>query len=333
MLAQQQRSSRPPLQSPYEPFDPYEDEETQRRAQNQGTSALLAGILGSMLNRGQGMDTALLNAQQARQGVYDRSREDYRIRTQDERQRQQDEDEGRRLDLYEENIRADNARAEAAAKAKAEQDAAERAAKEAARQAEVEENRRLVDKVRKVDPTLADQLSELVESERFPVGEAVGATSPKPREAEKGRWDVDSQGRQVYFPPGGGAPQYKGYIDPERATESRRTKVEAEVERRFDNWARTGLTMMQRASGLKQEEISAKRAELRAEVEAEMGAASPPPTGTNDGNGKGGDYDLASDPGYTPAVAAAARAKGFDVAAARRDRVTWAEIRKFLGLM
>lgn len=69
--------------TPYVPFDPYQDPETQRRASNAGRSAMFGGLLNSYLNRGQGVGDAFTGMQEARQGVVDRATQEAHIRAQE----------------------------------------------------------------------------------------------------------------------------------------------------------------------------------------------------------------------------------------------------------
>jgi hypothetical protein len=205
----------------------------------------------------------------------------------EERQRRMDEslEAARQAEI--ENKRIDNERIQAEYEAKRRDAETKAVTDAAAHAAEVERRKALVAEVHRVNPTLASQLATMIDSDKFPVGEAVGAAAPKPREGEHGRWDVDAQGRQVYFPPGGGAPQYRGYIDPSREEEHKRSRVDAEVERRIDDWAAHGLSAEQRYRGLSSVDEEAKRAEIRANVEREWGlqptAAGGAHTGDNGG--------------------------------------------------
>lgn len=59
---------------------------------------------------------------------------------------------------------------------------------------------------------------------------------------------------------------------------------------------------------------------------------SAPPPAVGEMNPANPAYRLESDPGYTPSLRATAKAKGFNVEMARRDGLTWAQIREALGL-
>lgn len=155
------------------------DEDTQRRAQNAGRSALLAGLLNSYMNRGQGTGDAFTAMRAASQGVLDSADADARQRMIDARQQRMDQslEAARQAEIA--NKAHDNSVADAAAAAKVHADEVKAAADVASRQAELEHRRALVVQVRKVNPTLADQLETQVEAEKFPVGEAIGAHAPR----------------------------------------------------------------------------------------------------------------------------------------------------------
>lgn len=265
----------------------FDEEEARRRARRAGLGALTAGMLEAYLNRGQGVGDAFAAQQRASALSYEqargRARDDYGA------QRQSWEDEAYRARDARDRENDEALRRDREAQAKA------REAQMRAQEDEMARRQKFVERLpehlrdeaygRVGDKDFYDWVDKKLEPpepakpvEMSPGGVLVDPASGKvifrvpdrPKEGEHGRWEVDTHGRQLYYPPGGGAPQYHGYVSPDREREDRVLSINSEVERRYDDWAAKGLDMRQRMRGLTAEEAAAKRAEIRRDVESEL---------------------------------------------------------------
>lgn len=253
-------------------FDYTPSDETRHQAAMAGSGALAGGLLDSMFNRGQGMSDAFKQQREASQGVLDRAEQDARQQYLMKQQQLQYVNSERYRREQEANLRADNKRADEAAAARAQREVDAEARKQAQSDSELHRQQGLVDHLAKGSPedrALAEQLRPLIGSEHFPYGEAV--SRPKPEKPDRpDKPDIHWENGTAYaVTPNGMRVIGKAETDPEAASAKHLASVNAEVERRIDDWA-AHLPMSKRVGGISEVEMAAKRGEFRSQVEDEM---------------------------------------------------------------